>query len=97
MNNNYDLYRILGVNPNAKPEEIKKSYRNLAKKYHPDLNPGKNYEERLKLINAAYDIISDPEKRRKYESLAPDASDILSARYLEDLAGGHCVTSLRGS
>ncbi|MHA1143757.1 MAG: DnaJ domain-containing protein [Candidatus Helarchaeota archaeon] len=67
MTTNYDLYRILEVNPSASQEEIKKAYRILAKKYHPDLNPGKHHEERLKLINVAYDILGDKAKREKYD------------------------------
>ncbi|MDZ7266798.1 MAG: molecular chaperone DnaJ [candidate division KSB1 bacterium] len=70
MMNEKDFYRILGVSEDASVEEIKKSYRNLAKKYHPDRNKGDRHaEERFKEINEAYDVLSDPEKRKKYDQL----------------------------
>jgi molecular chaperone DnaJ len=65
---NKDYYRILGVNRNASEKEIKQAYRRLARKHHPDLNPGdKSAEARFKEINAAYEVLSNAEKRKKYD------------------------------
>ncbi len=63
-----DYYKILRVDKGASTEEIKKSFRNLARKYHPDLNPNdQQAEERFKEINEAHEVLSDPEKRKKYD------------------------------
>lgn len=65
-----DYYKILGVSKTATAEEIKKAYRKLAVKYHPDKNPGnKSAEEKFKEANEANDVLSDPEKRKKYDEL----------------------------
>ena len=65
---NRDYYQILGVNRNASEKEIKQAYRRLARKHHPDLNPGdKSAEARFKEMNAAYEVLSNPEKRKKYD------------------------------
>ncbi|MCQ2668293.1 DnaJ domain-containing protein [Helicobacter pylori] len=61
------LYQTLNVSENASQDEIKKSYRRLARQYHPDLNKTKEAEEKFKEINAAYEILSDEEKRRQYD------------------------------
>ncbi len=61
------LYETLEVSPNATSDEIKKSYRRLARKYHPDINKEKDAEEKFKEINAAYEILSDEKKRKQYD------------------------------
>jgi molecular chaperone DnaJ len=64
-----ELYKALGVSKKAPQDEIKKAYRKLARKYHPDRNPGdEKAEERFKEISAAYDVLSDPEKRKEYDA-----------------------------
>ncbi len=66
-----DYYKILGVNKNAGEKEIRSAYRKLARKYHPDVNPGdKAAEEKFKEINEANEVLSDPEKRKKYDELS---------------------------
>jgi len=65
-----DYYKTLGVDKNADEKEIKKAYRRLARQYHPDMNPGdKAAEARFKEINEAHEVLSDAEKRRKYDEL----------------------------
>ena len=65
-----DYYKTLGLTKTASPEEIKKAYRKLARKFHPDLNPGdKAAEARFKDINEANEVLGDPDKRRKYDEL----------------------------
>jgi hypothetical protein len=72
MGKKKDYYRLLGVSKNATPEEIKKAFRKMALKYHPDKNKGdKTAEERFKEVNEAYAVLSDPEKRRQYDTLVP--------------------------
>jgi len=63
-----DYYKVLGVNRDASSEEIKRAFRQLAKKYHPDLNPGKDTEEKFKEINEAYQVLSDSQKRSNYDN-----------------------------
>ena len=74
--NKRDYYEVLGVNKGASEDEIKKAYRSLAKKYHPDMNPGdKEAEVKFKEVNEAYAVLSDSDKRSKYDRFGHDAFD----------------------
>ena len=91
-----DPYETLGIAKTATADEIRSAYRKLAKKLHPDLNPGdKQSEERFKEVGAANDLLSDPEKRRRFDAGEIDASGAEkappNARYYRDYAaeGGH--------
>ncbi|HLT10794.1 MAG TPA: DnaJ C-terminal domain-containing protein [Micromonosporaceae bacterium] len=63
-----DFYEILGVDHRARPEEIQRAYRRLARRYHPDVNPEEGAEERFKEINEAYAVLSDPVQRSRYDA-----------------------------
>lgn len=71
-----NYYEILGISLNATQEEIKKAYRRMAKKYHPDMNPDIDTTEKMKEINTAYDTLSDIEKRKAYDkTLKPKSNE----------------------
>ncbi|HEY3028424.1 MAG TPA: molecular chaperone DnaJ [Pyrinomonadaceae bacterium] len=75
-----DYYKILGVKRDAKPEDLKKAYRRLARKYHPDVNPGdKSSEERFKLTTEAFDVLSDPKKRSVYDRFGQYSDNLAEA------------------
>ena len=81
-----DYYEVLGVDKKADDATIKKAFRTLAKKYHPDLNPNdKEAEEKFKEVNEAYGVLSDPEKRAKYDQLGHAAFDQTATEALADL------------
>src|SRR5512142_2448950 len=79
-----DFYQVLGVNRKASADEIRKAYKRLARKSHPDVNPGdKSAEERFKRIQEAYDVLSDPKKRSIY-----DQYGFYSENFKEQPGGG---------
>ena len=83
-------YEVLGVVPSASADDIQKAYRKLAKKLHPDLNPGdKSAEDRFKEVASAYDLLSDPEKRKRYDAGEIDETDAERPQqpYYRDFAG----------
>jgi curved DNA-binding protein len=67
-----DFYEILGVGRDAKPPEIQRAYRELARQLHPDVNKDPGAEERFKDVSEAYDVLSDPEMRKRYDAFGPD-------------------------
>lgn len=93
MSDQQDYYQILGVNRDASPEEIKKAYRRLALKYHPDKNKGdKHAEEMFKKISEAYAVLSNPEKRKEYDAYGSQA---FKARFSqEDIFRGFDFTDI---
>ena len=74
MSSERDYYRMLGVSRDASADDIRKAYRSLARKYHPDVSKDSGAEARFKQINEAYEILRDPEKRRTYDRFGPDGA-----------------------
>ena len=62
-----DLYDVLGIQKGANEQEIKRAYRRLAREYHPDVNKAKGADEKFKEVQSAYDVLSDPQKRSRYD------------------------------
>src|ERR1700710_2116587 len=67
-----DYYESLGVSRDARPEEIRRAYRSLARKHHPDVNKEAGAEDRFKEISEAYEVLRDPDKRARYDQLGAD-------------------------
>ncbi len=80
------LYETLGVSENASAEEIKKAYRKLARKYHPDINKEESAQEKFKEINAAYEVLSDPQKKQQYDQFG---DQMFGGQNFHDFAQGH--------
>jgi curved DNA-binding protein len=99
-----DYYKVLGVDKKAGAEDIKKAYRKLALKYHPDRNPGdKKAEESFKKISEAYAVLSDPEKRKQYDTFGSDTfsqrfsqEDIFRGFDLNDILRGFGFSGMNG-
>jgi DnaJ-class molecular chaperone len=86
-----DYYSILGVDRKADDKAIKSAYRRLARKYHPDVSKGKNTVDRFKEVTEAYEVLSDPEKRRRYDSLGPDWQRYVDPSRAQGAPGGFRV------
>jgi DnaJ-class molecular chaperone len=94
-----DPYTVLGVKKDASQDDIQQAYRRLAKKLHPDLNPGnKKAEDQFKDVSAAYDLVGDPEKRGRFDRGEIDASgaERPRQRYYRDFSEGNPYTSSAG-
>src|SRR5689334_2879242 len=84
-----DYYEVLGVSKTASGEELKRAYRNLAKKYHPDINKAPDAADKFKEIQVAYDTLSDENKRRQYDRFGADGPN-----GMEGFPGGFGVNDI---
>jgi curved DNA-binding protein len=91
-----DFYEILGIGRDAKADEIQRAYRELARKLHPDVNKDPTAEERFKEVSEAYDVLSDPEMRRRYDAFGPDFRRVPDDVSPEDFARARAGASARG-
>jgi len=85
------LYETLGISESASADEIKRAYRKLARKYHPDICKESNCEEKFKEINAAYEILSDPKKKAQYDQMG---DSMFGGQSFQDFAGSHADVDL---
>ncbi|ATY14003.1 molecular chaperone DnaJ [Amycolatopsis sp. AA4] len=92
MSDSEDFYELLGVSRTASQEEIQKAYRKLARKYHPDVNKDPGAEDKFKAVSEAYDVLSEPEKRKRYDAFGKDfrqvPPDLDPETYARAKAGG---------
>lgn len=86
-----DYYKILQVHPKATPQEIKKAYRTLAKKYHPDRNASMDAEIRFKEVSSAYDVLSSPEHRNEFDAQRLAGSLSVSQGSFIKVVSGDCI------
>lgn len=82
-----DYYKILGIQSGANEDEIKKAYRKMALKYHPDKNKDPSAEEKFKEIAEAYDVLSDPKKRAVYDQYGEEGKEISTTQWEAEMWG----------